>query len=181
MFTLVAAPVNTEVMKTRALLNQTYTAEKIRSLLEDENHHGKRDALKISEAKDLDGKITKLTEKGKIIATGMAYLNLPMSKKEQTEDMEKRYAVTQAAFTTFTMATIIPGHPTIKKWSDLDSDSQKLYCLMAEDFLVNAVGDIALPLYAYYGSWATSSLLGKSIRNLLPRKTTIKVSKYKTR
>lgn len=32
----------------------------------------------------------------KIIATGWAYLNLPVSKEEQTKDTKKQYTVTQA-------------------------------------------------------------------------------------
>jgi len=103
----------------------------------------------------------------------MTYLNLIGTIEEINDNINKRYDVTQAALRTFTMAAIFPGRPKLTKWSDLSKENQKVYTLMAEDFLVTAVGDVALPLFAYYESWATASLLGKAIRNKLPRKSIV--------
>jgi hypothetical protein len=99
------------------------------------------------------------------------FMMLNGTEGEIREELETRYAATYSALKVFTLVQILPGRNVDVKWSSIGGSERNLLALMAEQYVISVLGkECCLPLYGFYKSWGTTSMLSTCVRNTTGKK-----------
>lgn len=107
-------------------------------------------------------------------AADMYYKNMYATCEDEkynidADELQNRWRLTYATSRKFVEVQVVCGRRDDFSWSDLDSDSMKVFMLMIEDYIVVMLGDLGLPLYRCMDNWGARILLIALIRNTMPR------------